>query len=745
MEFPWQLAVLYATACIALGLAVLGRMYRGVLAANAFSLNYLFAAVWCVLYAADLQSSSFEEKLFLVKLRFFLLPAFSLVVLEMTYRFINGRKLFTGWRLVAALIIPCATAVFALSINENSIFQYDAWLDTSGPVALLRMKRGPWYMIFHTYSYLLIFYSYLLILFSMPRAAPWARRTRIIFLIGRIIPIILDVCYLLHITSPVGLNYAPISVGLTGLLVGYAIFGDRLGTLIHVARYELVEKLNDLLIVLDPQNRVVDLNKAASAAFGISIKDAMHIPAAEFFQDDPQIVSSLGGADVAPFEITRHEEDYVVTLTPIEGSRHGKPPMLLLFHNITRRKKAERAQFQAKQAAEEANEAKSRYLAVMSHEIRSPLNSVLGFMQLLQDTPLNKEQKEYINHISQSGGSLLAIINEILDYSKIEAGQIQLMEVPFDLRAELETLCGGMLSEAERKGIDLSWRVLPDVPPVVIGDKLRILQVLRNLISNAVKFTERGGVKIEASCRSRRKTGDQETAFLFFSVVDTGIGISQSEIERLFQPFSQANNLTQLQYGGTGLGLTITRRLSELMGGNVTVESVPEQGSKFTASVKLQIGVPTMLKMPQEAVPLRDSAALKILVTDDQVANRRLLQLMLGRMHHEVELAEDGFACLAHLEENDFDVIIMDIEMLGMDGFETTRKVRELELERARNASRPIYIIALTAHASTDIREQCYAADMNDYLSKPITTQALTAALYSAQQWRAGPPDRANF
>ncbi|MEO6055023.1 MAG: histidine kinase N-terminal 7TM domain-containing protein [Chthoniobacterales bacterium] len=739
MEFPWQLAVLYATACIALGLSALGRIYKRIPAANAFSLNYLCAVVWCVIYALDLQSSSFEEKLFLLQLRFFLLAPFPLIVVEMTYRFIYGRKLFTGWRLIAALIIPVVTSILALFINKNPIFQYDAWLDTSNPVALLRLTHGPWYLIYYVYSYILIIYSYLLIIFSMPHAAPWARKTRILFLIGRVIPLLLDMCYHFHLLGPAGMNYAPMGTGLTGLLVAFAVFGDRIGTLTHVARYALVEKLNDLLVVLDPQHRVVDLNSAASAAFGISVREAQNIPASEFLGGLPQVLSRLDSSQEESMEIIWKDQDYALSLTPIESDSRQRPALLLHFHNITRRKQAENAHLMAKQAAEEANEAKSRYLAVMSHEIRSPLNSVLGFMQLLEDTPLNKEQQEYLNHVLQSGSSLLSIINEILDYSKIEAGQIQLVEAPFDLREELDILCGGMHAEAVRKGIKLSWSVHPDLCAVAIGDRARLLQVLRNLISNAIKFTAKGEVKVDVRSRETDSADDYKNCTLVFTVTDTGIGISANEIARLFQPFSQANKLTQLQYGGTGLGLTITRRLSELMGGGVSVQSAPGEGSTFTCMLKLRVGSTDALKTSLPMVnPEGDIPPFRILVTDDLMANRRLLQLMLTRMNHQVELAEDGYACLAAMEKKKFDIVFMDIEMLGMDGFETTHQLRLKE--QRLGTLRPVYIIALTAHASTDIREQCYAAQMDDYLSKPITVSALGAALRNANQRRISYP-----
>ncbi|MEO6759786.1 MAG: ATP-binding protein, partial [Saprospiraceae bacterium] len=644
------------------------------------------------------------------------LTPFSLVVLEMTYRFIYGRKLFYGWRLVAALIIPVVTSLFAFTINQSPIFQYNAWLDTSNSVALLRVEHGPWMYVFMAYSYLLVGYSYYLLIRSMPQAAPWALRARWLFLIGRTIPLVLDGCFRLDcrfhlgLLPPIGMDYAPIGAGFTGILVALAVFGDRMGAMSHLARHVLVEKLNDLLIVIDTRQRVMDMNQAAATAFGVSLKDAHNLPAAQLLREFPEVVSYLQGPSSTMLEIGKNGQIYEVSVIPIETRTHNKPATFLHFHNITKRKTAERNHLLAKQAAEDANRAKSRYLAVMSHEIRGPLNSVLGFMNMLGQTPLNPEQREYIDNVLNSGDSLLMVVNEVLDYSKIEAGKIQLTEEPFDLAKEITAFCLTLEPEAEQKGLSLRTILDPALPTVVFGDKARLLQILRNLLSNAIKFTSRGGVRLEVVSLNQEKSRGGE-CLVSFSVTDTGIGLSPQEKARLFQPFSQATEYTQLQYGGTGLGLTISKSLSELMGGSLTVESTSGKGSTFTCQIKLRVEtVEVLAKHEEQPVQVIAISSLKILVVDDQGLNRRLLQAMLSRTNHHVELAPDGKTCLALLDQTTFDVIIMDIEMLEMDGFETTRRVRAKE--KARSETKPTFIIALTAHASSDVRDRCLAAGM---------------------------------
>jgi signal transduction histidine kinase/CheY-like chemotaxis protein len=480
--------------------------------------------------------------------------------------------------------------------------------------------------------------------------------------------------------------------------------------------------LSDLLVVQGADRRVVDMNQAAASALGVLPEDARGLPVAEVFTVWPEALPALERQSPAEVEVARGGRCYEFTQVPAEESG----AVILWFRDVTNRKQLELECRAAALAAEEATRAKDRYLAVMSHEIRSPLNSVLGFMELLEQTPLDAEQREYVDHINRSGESLLAVINEVLDFSKIEAGQMRLATASFDPREEIARFCEGMAPEAEAKGLTFDTEFAADLPDAVIGDKVRVGQILRNLTTNAIKFTATGGVRVAVDCPERSATD----CLLRLIVSDTGIGIDPRELERLFQPFSQTENTIQHEYGGTGLGLLIVRRMSELMGGGVTVESTPGQGSTFTCRLRFGIAEGATPSVVDDGDGRRNADAvlppLRVLVVDDLAVNRRLLEIMLARMNLRAEMAASGAECLARLRDETFDVLIMDVEMPGMDGMETSRRVRALGLDPEP------YIIALTAHASPDIRSQCLAAGMNDHLAKPLHRPALERSLAAA-------------
>lgn len=708
--------------CVTLALACVAQTQKRLLVAKPFSVACLIAALWCLLYAWMLQCSGLGEKLLILKLALSVVAFLPAVSLEVVHRFVHERRLFRGWLLVGVLIVPVATAALAWTMNSSTVFRYDFSVDASGPLPLLQFKEGPWNAVLYVYSYALAAWSFAILIRSLRTAAPWAKRARILFLIARTIPLVFDVLFHFNALPPAGLNYAPASLALSDILIAVIFFGDLIGYRAFVVRSTLVEKISDLLVVLDGQRRVLDINQSAAKALGTSLGAIQGQPAEELFAPWSEVLAHLDAARNAAVEIERDGQCFELTAIPVETTARGDAGIVILWlRDITRRKQAEQAHVIAANAANEANLAKGRYLAVMSHEIRGPLNSVLGFMRLLERTSLDSEQREYVSHVSQSGDSLLAVINEILDFSKIEAGHMTLVPDSFDLREEVTRLCRGMKVEAEAKGLTFHCDIAENVPEILIGDKLRVVQILRNLVANAIKFTAVGSVRVRLDCPGPPSAAS--ACLLRLAVADTGIGISAHEMESLFKPFSQAQGSIQHRYGGTGLGLVIAKRFAELMSGAITVESVPGRGSTFICALQLGIG---KHRRPAEQEPVVRSATapLRILIVDDHLLNRRLMQIMLDRMHHETASASSGMDCLERVKNEPFDVVIMDVEMPGIDGFETSRQMRKIQT----SAPSP-YIIALTAHASPDIRQQCLAAGMNDYLSKPVTSSALVAAL----------------
>ena len=375
-----------------------------------------------------------------------------------------------------------------------------------------------------------------------------------------------------------------------------------------------------------------------------------------------------------------------------------------------------------KQRAEAASLAKSEFLATMSHEIRTPMNTIIGMAEMLSRAPLEQKEKNYLDNIHASAQSLLVIINDILDFSKIEAGKIELVDANFNICSMLDNILSIFSEMCRTKGLEMRYEIAECVPSHVYGDEVRLRQILTNLLSNAVKYTKEGLVTLKVECTEAKDLHLN----LCFKVMDTGIGIREVDLKRLFAPFEQLDLRKNRNVVGTGLGLVIARNLCELMGGTMSVTSVYGEGTTFM--VELPFGLPVVDEVVTERVAIPDFSAAKarVLVVDDMVTNLAVAEALLSTMAVVPDLAFSGEQALESVQQTEYDLVFMDHMMPVMDGLEATRRIRECGDHNAK-----VPIVALTASAISGMREMFLAHQFDDYLPKPIDIKELRRMLYT--------------
>lgn len=486
-----------------------------------------------------------------------------------------------------------------------------------------------------------------------------------------------------------------------------------------------IEKTPMSYVEFDNKVEIVDWNISSEKTFGYSKseavgKDLIQLIVPQDMSDQMEevfrsVLNRKGGYSSTCENITKNGKRIICEWysTPLTDSKGIVKGCSSIIQNITERRRAEEELKIAKNIAESANRAKSEFLANMSHEIRTPLNGIIGMGELLSETTLDDEQIDYIESINSSGRMLLNIIDDILDFSKIEAGKLKLFVEPVYIGALVREIYNGIKVLADKKGIQLKMTVNDKLEKPVMADPVRLRQVIMNLIGNAIKFTRKGYVELVI----RSEVLSNKMAVYFFEVVDTGIGVSEEDSEKIFDKFTQSDSSSKRRFGGTGLGLAISSGLIAMMGGRIKLKSKIGEGSTFYFDLKFHItkddidmfnedsNVDTDLKFPE-----------KVLIVEDNYVNQKLIMKMLTKLGCKVDLAENGLEAVNKVITNEYEMIFMDVQMPEMDGLEATEEIRKLE----KGKDRSIPIIAMTALATKADRDRCLEHGMNDYITKPI-------------------------
>lgn len=496
----------------------------------------------------------------------------------------------------------------------------------------------------------------------------------------------------------------------------------------------LAKHISDIIIFIDSTGKIIDINDAAVCVYGYTREELMNMYISDIQRRDKEEVKSFiekARNSSLIFETINYRKDgscFPVEVNTKSADISGKEINISIIRDITERKRDEEELLLAKEVAEGANRAKSEFLANMSHEIRTPLNGIKGMIDLTLLTELNEDQKENMNIIKSCSNGLLNVINDILDFSKIEAGKMVIENVYFNLRNIMNNIVKSHKKQAADKKLDLEISIDESLPEMVEGDPLRLQQVLNNLIGNAIKFTEKGYVEVKAE---KVKYNENGKIMVKFSVNDTGIGIAENEMDKLFKSFSQVDGSITRKYGGTGLGLAITKSLIEMMNGSINVVSQKGDGSSFYFILQMSYKSTenhSIKQVPETVSAETAQNRASVLLVEDNLLNQVVTTNMLQIKGHTVVCVNNGLEAINRLETEEFDVILMDIQMPGMDGIETTQNIRESE--KLTGKSTPI--IAFTAHALKNDKDRFFNAGMDFYISKPFDMQVLFSLIEEA-------------
>jgi PAS domain S-box-containing protein len=711
------------------------------------TLMMLAAAEWSLTAGLGVAAPTYSSTVFWAEFRYVGASTLPVAWLLFTAAYTRRQEWATPRRIVLLSLVPMATIVIALSSEYHHLLWSRITPVLNHPGSLLVFENGPVGTYLALWAYCLIVTGMWWLIQTADESRGLFRRQALLLALSPIPPLTASIINVLALNPWPGLDITPMMFTVTGVMFAFGLFRYQVLDLVPIAREAVIESMEDGIVVLDRHRRVADINPSALAIIGAT-PDIIGQPVDELFREHQDVAGQF--RDIRsiqteiPFRSGDEERWLDLRISPLTDSQGRYTGRLLIGRDISRRKRIEAALLAAKAEtdalneelrkavetarelalqAKEADSAKSEFLARMSHEIRTPMNGVIGMTGLLLDTDLTPEQREYAEVIRTSSYTLLRIINDILDFSKVEAGKMEMEIEEFNVRSIVEESMDLLALEAESKRLEFTYRMAPDVPTFIFGDPGRLRQVLVNLISNAVKFTINGEVVV----RLKKESGSGGDEWLHFEVSDTGVGIDPEDMGMLFVPFAQADASTTRKFGGTGLGLPISKRLVELMGGTIDVRSEKGRGSIFIFTLPLKIA--DRRRSGEDDRYRSILTGRSVLLVDDNRTGRTVLRDFLQQYGCAVKEAASGADALRILrEETPPDIAVIDLEMPGMGGGELMDHIHA----QSGLDSLPIVLMgSLEARTDTD---RLRASGATAVVTKPLKALPVLQALASCLQ-----------
>tara|TARA_Y100000588_G_C14234874_1_gene916823 strand:+ start:108 stop:2018 length:1911 start_codon:yes stop_codon:yes gene_type:complete len=624
----------------------------------------------------------------------------------------------------------------AFTNNLHHLFYTDRYIDFENGLYFVRSHYGLFYrFVFLPYSYIALVLAFTLAIRAVVKFRDNKRKQALIILLALVTPVVGNLAYLFMDSFSKAIDYTPILFVIAGVLFYVSIRQFGFLNIIPFAQEAVIKQMADAMIILDSEDNIIEMNEAASKIFArasIDKQEALGHSLINYLEDTDMSLNDFHMRSYDKATIKAQTTDgvkhyYLRDKTIFDRKKHSVGRMLLL-HDITDLKEAMASLEIEKQRAEEATQAKSRFVANISHEIRTPMTAIIGMADMIGNAEDTEESERLVKNIQTSTKLLLQIVNDLLDLSKIEAGQLQLKSKPFTIREVVSETKEIILPLLKGRPIELECTISEEIPEYVLGDALRLKQVLINLLSNAAKYTEKGLINFDILFESI--TDDLVT--MTIRVKDTGIGISEADKAKLFDLFFQVEHSNTRRFAGSGLGLAITKQLVDQMKGSITVDSELHKGSEFT----LHISMPYLKKKVEETKSdvVYDLSKMRVLLSEDNKMNQEYMKLIFKKMGCQYQMASNGREAVEMARKSHFDIILMDIQMPEMDGHEATRQIRKYESDLNNGTDgtpeKPgIPIIALTANDTDEDRMQAQLAGMDGFLTKPFTYKKIVKVI----------------